>query len=481
MSSSIDLTTAYGLTRASGQSGAYDYDVHGAIEDQMPDVVKALETGVKDFTAAAATAAGAYEVGITVLGYVAPDVAAAVTAAAGTAAAAGEAAVSSAEAAALAAGVALLPVAAAFAAVALAAIAFPASGGTGCCGAVPYGYSNGKIDPKLARQQAAALLIQEHIQSAFGGVGSGGPFSSLWGTIEQAVAKGHAPDGYKPSDEQITTLVRFSGQGATAPPCNPAHYSWNVSFAVADDPGTNNHGFRVRPMPEKGSPEEFIEAVIEQAWNANNDCWHSMSADAFPGLLAAAVAAWNNTHWGTSSRTVTLMPLNALAFGDPLSQAAGVLAAKAKLSPATAIRFKVNTGGYISPTVGKSIAKIGKLGLKLAPAKPASTTTKGTTMGFTLGSALGKEPGTITGSKQYDAVYANQNPAWAQAHAAQLAAEGITIPPATSALAMKLGVAPSTPSSAPGMTVAGIPAKTLGITALVAAAAGIGSKLAGWW
>lgn len=148
-----------------------------------------------------------------------------------------------------------------------------ASGGTGCCGTAPYGLSNGKIDPKLARMQAIAELHLQHALSKT----------------------------YVPSESEIQTLLKYSGQNADGPPCSPSEYSWE----------SINGNYRAA---QAGSAEAFIDSFIRAQFDASTGCWSYMTPPEYIVALAAAVGIWNRSHssqrtfQGPGGRPVTIGP-----------------------------------------------------------------------------------------------------------------------------------------------------------------------------
>jgi hypothetical protein len=124
----------------------------------------------------------------------------------------------------------------------------PASAGTGCCGVAPF-TREGAID--FLRQMRDPLHLLPPAQHNF-----------------------------MPAESDIRNLLMYSGQGATAAPCDPSEYAWGGSYTP----------------PPAGSAEAFIDGVIRAAYEQANGCWSYMAAAEYPMVLAAAVGAWMRAH-----------------------------------------------------------------------------------------------------------------------------------------------------------------------------------------
>lgn len=125
----------------------------------------------------------------------------------------------------------------------------PASAGTGCCGTAP-----------MSREQAIDFLRWQR---------------DPWNLLPPA------QHNFMPDEADISRLLLYSGQGATAAPCDPSGYLWDTS------------GY---PAPAPGSAEAFVDAVIRTAHDAVSGCWTYMAPSEYPVALAAAVGAWNRAH-----------------------------------------------------------------------------------------------------------------------------------------------------------------------------------------
>src|SRR5262249_41835266 len=113
-------------------------------------------------------------------------------------------------------------------------------------------------------------------------------------------------------------------------------------------------------VDEVGSPEEFIDGIVQGVFHRTASCW-SVSPPLAP-VLARATQAWNNTHSSSSTRTITF-PVNvtcASTFGgsttqlpgqsysaQPIAVALNEAALSSKLPANSTLSFSVNTGPLV--------------------------------------------------------------------------------------------------------------------------------------
>lgn len=313
-------TSDYGLTASS--DGSLSFDVSGAIASKTPKFVSALEDASTKVGAAGAAIVAGLDAAAEVAAYIAPDVAAALSTASAEATAIGASGLTGP----LAPFVAALVVVVAFVESNL------ASGGTGCCGVAPYTYA-------LAVKQ----LQFEH---------------------DPASWMGHGSSFYVPDPAEVRKLMLYSGQQSDAAPCDPSNYKWNALF-----PG-------VYLPRQAGSPEAYIEGVLRAHYENSAGCWTDWEGlnKQTPAVLAAAVKAWNNTHYAGTPRTILVSPID--PWSNPINFAVQQLR-KASGQSAAFVSLKVNTGAQIP-----KLAKLPKLiagGIKLNPIAILSNLTKGST------------------------------------------------------------------------------------------------------
>lgn len=132
----------------------------------------------------------------------------------------------------------------------------PASGGTGCCGTKPY-----------TREGAIDQLRFEH-----------DPLNLLPATQHN----------FMPAESAINNLLMYSGQDATAAPCDPSKYTWE-----------STEGSYTKA--KAGTFQAFVDTAIESAYNSTNGCWSYLHPTQYPIVLAAAIGAWQRAHPGAVS------------------------------------------------------------------------------------------------------------------------------------------------------------------------------------
>lgn len=145
---------------------------------------------------------------------------------------------------------------------------------------------------------AAVFGIEAGLLAAFGASSGTGACGTARFTVQEAINQllvEHAvPDGiyvatpYVPSQEDIHSLVMYSGQNADAPPA-PADFTWEAIWGSY-------------PTSQAGA-EAFIDETILAAFKQATGCWSNMSPLEYPVALAAAVGSWNRAH--QSQRTIS--------------------------------------------------------------------------------------------------------------------------------------------------------------------------------
>lgn len=254
--------------------------------------------------------------------------------------------------------------------------------------------------------------------------------------------------------------------------CSPKEWDW---YGPSGPGGTHGNqwagdhwasGNVKQPWTNPNPWEQYIGSAIIGAYNAGSDCWHSFPPYAFPIVLAAAIGAWNRTH-------------------QPNRQVKMPGGKTASLPPLTVYRV-VNADGT-STWQGKSSVIHGQPD---DPTDPISVALNYAAMNW---GKDGKEQGFHVPANRTVSFKVNGGALIAPTKGASLvanfphlmtikAAPSTVVPPAVK---MSLGVKPALPSiqaagagapktTAPGMTVAGIPAKTLGIGAAVVGALAVG-------
>lgn len=242
------------------------------------------------------------------------------------------------------------------------AVVGAAQGGTGCCGTAPY-----------TRAQAIEVLQALHDPLRIGGDSS-----------------------YTPSESDIHNLMTYSGQGATAPPCDPSQYEWPV-YTESTSPG-----------------EQFINATIKAAYKQRNGCWSTMTAAEYMVALATGIGIWNRAHSSqrtinVNGRSTTLGPTfvsrmvnvtENVSFGgssypasgqaegaDPISQALNFASMKIDpegqgqgflVKPNALASFNLNEGPTVPPGSAQALVHLSQSSAafralaNLMPAKPSS-------------------------------------------------------------------------------------------------------------